>query len=154
MKCSRCGLEIQGEDEFANYGATQTHFVGSCLKRLKEYVKALEAEIAALKEQAASLAESIDEQQARANERGAKIAKLIKENAALREDKARLDRLERELTDEVFPMVSIEYNEYGSRISFTYRDADSKANVTDSTLRGALDKAFARLDAARKGGAR
>ena len=31
MKCSRCGLEIQGEDEFANYGATQTHFVGSCL---------------------------------------------------------------------------------------------------------------------------
>lgn len=130
ITCATCGMQINPSE------STGQGFNGHMHLHVDRCVELLREENAELKAQMEG-----------------ELWNLSQQNAALQEDKARLDWLERELIDEVFPIIWIEYNEYGvERISFTYRDADSSCSVTDPTIRGAIDKAFARLDATRKGG--
>jgi len=75
------------------------------------------------------------------------------EHAILRKDKARLDRLEVELKDGHYPNIKVDLDRLGiPTVTATTRlpEANPPYYSINSTLRGALDMAFAQLDAARK----
>lgn len=86
------------------------------------------------------------------NELLAHYQRATAEVLTLREDKARLDRLEHELLyNPAWPLIGCLLD---GALGILDMDAGSEfgdETATDPTLRGALDKAFARLDAARKG---
>lgn len=165
-------------DAIVKYAADKSEEASESLREAGAEITRLREENAALRETACRVAEikkMLDDTRAhgpfscaRCNGFTDSIRQLVAENCemreqrdALREDKARLDRLERELKHNpewtaCFLTISMSHDGKNfDAINVEFAEDfpnDEAVEMSNPTLRGALDKAFAHLDAARKGG--